>query len=150
MIKCRECTKEMSSNAVACPHCGCPPKKAGKQFIRRWLFPLIVGLCTFSVLHAPFHYALDRLANFLPENTKIDVKDSMHEFFHHVFSDPQDDSIQKLEEQVQACIHCVDLANELHAYVLEKGELRGKLQRQRGTSGRKATKMKGPTTPEAE
>ena len=28
MIKCRECGKDVSNQADACPHCGCPVKKA--------------------------------------------------------------------------------------------------------------------------
>ncbi len=87
MIRCQECTKEISSNAVACPHCGCPHKKAERKFIRRWLFPLIVGLCTFSVLHQPFHNGLDKLVHLLPtawqEPTEIFVDGCFHVVFSH-------------------------------------------------------------------
>ena len=97
MIKCRECEKDISHRAVACPHCGCPSKKAGRQFIRRWLVGLVIGLCTFSVLHAPFHYALDQLVNFLPVDSarKKGMKDDMDKFFHKVFSDPREEGEEK-------------------------------------------------------
>ena len=31
LIKCSECEKEMSSNALTCPHCGAPNKDAQKK-----------------------------------------------------------------------------------------------------------------------
>lgn len=62
LIKCRECGKEISSQAAACPHCGCPvwqptegtppkmepEKKTGGKW---WLF-LILGIFLACVISA--------------------------------------------------------------------------------------------------
>ncbi len=92
MIECEECTKEMSSKAVACPHCGHPSKESeGRHpFIRRWLFRLFIATCTFSVLHQPFHNALDKLVQFLPTELREPTETFVDGCFHKVFSDKRE------------------------------------------------------------
>lgn len=50
LVKCRECGKEMSSQAKACPHCGAPrPKGTSSSTIIFGAFlVLVVGSCIFS------------------------------------------------------------------------------------------------------
>ena len=135
MIECEKCKKEMSSKAVACPHCGHPAKESGGRhpFIRRWLVPPVIALCTFSVLHQPFHSALGQIVPLLPNGLQEPVENLMDKFFHKVFADPKDKRMQELEDQVQACIDCVDLYYELRECMEEKDdcELRERLRPRR-------------------
>ena len=107
MIECEKCTKEMSSKAVACPHCGHPAKESGGRhpFIRRWLFPLVIALCIFSVLHQPFHNALDKLVHLLPTEWREPTENFVDRCFHKVFADPKDERVQEIEDQLQACMN---------------------------------------------
>lgn len=43
LTKCRECSKEVSAKAAACPHCGHPLKVSADTRAR--LFKVIGGLC---------------------------------------------------------------------------------------------------------
>lgn len=91
MIECGECTKEMSSEAVACPHCGHPAKKSGGRhpFIRRWLFRLAMVLFILVVgnaLHKPFHNTFDKLVSSLPTALQEPTRKFADGCFHFVFS----------------------------------------------------------------
>ena len=105
MIKCQECTEEMSSKAVACPHCGHPSKKPGERnLFTRWLFRIGMVLCFLVVgnwLHKPFHAALEQL---LPSQ----YHDPVDKFFHVVFAQTakEREAPEKLDEcrrQLESC-----------------------------------------------
>ena len=80
MIKCRECTKGMSSEAAACPHCGHPSKTSQRRhpFVR-WLFRLAlvpIVLVLGNNIHEPFH---EFLKKYRLNNCAVDY------VFHFVF-----------------------------------------------------------------
>ena len=90
MIECGECTKEMSSKAVACPHCGHPaPKPRRRHPFFRWLFRLAMVLFILAVgnaIHLPFHNTLDRVVSFLPNSLQRPTQAFVDRGFHIVFS----------------------------------------------------------------
>lgn len=67
IIQCRECGRDMSSEAKLCPHCGCPRKQRKRipKKVIRWtlivvaLF-LIVSAIAFAVVHTISLFVIDR------------------------------------------------------------------------------------------
>lgn len=103
MIKCQECTEEMSSKAVVCPHCGHPSKQLGERnLFTRWLFRIAMVLCFLVIgnwLHKPFH---DTLEEFVPSQYHDHVDNCFHIVFAHTAKDREareqlDECIQRLE-----------------------------------------------------
>jgi len=55
LVKCKECSKEISNDAVACPHCGAKPPKKTSRFtiVVGGFFALVVAMSVFRTNDPP-------------------------------------------------------------------------------------------------
>ena len=102
MIECRECEKDMSSDAAACPHCGHPSKRRQRRHpFFRWLFRLAlvpIVLVLGNNLHEPFHEFLKTYGGSLADNEAVDA------LFHFVFPVEIVTDDDKFQQELDNCL----------------------------------------------
>ena len=74
LIKCKECGKEMSTNASSCPHCGYVYKKEGTS-TKKIIIVTLITLAVLFILGLSFIYLTDSL---IP---KIKSKNEMKKYY---------------------------------------------------------------------